>query len=155
MSNPKPIKEQLVDLLNAQLAANGIETEYDLADLTFGAPEAYDPETIDESEPESANTSVLVTYGEGFEQVQYRLHYCRLDIATLLAPREASFLVEEEPTSTHDVLTEVSEHVNFELTAADLVDSAVTAGVVTIKAAPGSFAVRGEGSLEVEVLEGT
>lgn len=149
MSNPKPINEQLVDLFNAALAQSGIETEYDVADLTFQAPVAYDPETIDENEPESANTSIECTAGEGLEQITYRLHYCRLDLATLASRKEDFFVGSlAGGTSAHDLLAEISEALGIAVTAADIDDtalSAVTAEeaklVVTAKA--GSLAFRG------------
>lgn len=144
MSQPLPIKEQLVILFNTRLAESGISTEYEEEDLTFAAPEAYDPGTIDESEPESANTSVLVTAGEGLEQVQYRLHYCRLNLARLASIRAASIEIDGSPTSTHDLLAEVSAHIKFELTEDDVSDELIDDSIVTLIAEETSLSVIGQ-----------
>lgn len=155
MSNPKPIKEQLVDLFNAQLAASGIETEYLLADLTFAAPTAYDPETIDASEPESANTFVLVTAGEDFTQVQYNLHYCRLDLGHLVSVRDDFFEGSVAPgTTAHDLLAELSEAFGFPVTAEDIEDTALTDltaedAKLVVTALPTSLSFRGTATVTV------
>lgn len=144
MSQPLPIKEQLVDLFNARLAQSGISTEYVEQDLTFAAPEAYDPGTIDESEPESANTSVLVTAGEGLEQVQYRLHYCRLNLARLASIRADVIEIGMSPTSTYDILEAVSDHLKFVLTEDDVSDELIDVDIVRLIADPTSLSVIGQ-----------
>jgi len=155
MSNPKPINEQLVDLFNAALAQSGVETTYVLADLTFQAPVAYDPETIDTNEPESANTSIECTAGEGLEQINYRLHYCRLDLAHLVSLRDDFFEGSVAPgTTAHDLLAEISETLGIAVTADDIEDTAqtdVTAedAKLLIKAKAASLAFRGEVSVTV------
>jgi hypothetical protein len=146
MSQPVPIKEQLIDLFNARLLASGITTEYAEEDLTFGDPEAYDPETLDPAEPEGANTSILVTAGEGLEEIQYRLHYCRLDLARLASIRADEIEIDGSPTSTHDLLEELSAHVKFELTEDDLSDELIEDDVVTLIAEATSLAVIGQAS---------
>jgi hypothetical protein len=156
MSNPKPIKEQLVDLFNVKLVESGIEAEYVEADLTFAAPTAYDAETIDLNEPESANTFVLVTAGEGLTEVQYNLHYCRLDLAHLVSLREDFFAGSiAAGTTAHDLLDELSEAFGFPVTVDDVEDTALTnvtaedaTLVVTAKATSLSFT----GTVAVTVL---
>lgn len=155
MSNPKPINEQLVDLFNAQLAASGIEVEYEVADLTFGTPTAYDPETIDASEPESANTWIDVTAGEGLEQVTYRLHYCRLDLGHLVSLRDDFFEGSiAAGTSAHDLLTELSEACAIPVTAADVDDTALSSvtaedAKLVLTAKADSLAFRGTATFTV------
>lgn len=123
MSNPKPIKEQLIDLLNAALAQQGNPTVYVEADLTFGRPVAYDEGTVDTSEPDSFNTSIEVTAGEGLTEVKYRLHYHRYDLAHLasLRPSTINAALATE-SSTHDVLALINTHYGVPLLADDLED---------------------------------
>jgi hypothetical protein len=153
MSEPLPIKDQLVVLFNEKLAQSGIETEYVLNDLVFGEPEAYDPDTIDPAEPEGANTSILVTAGEGLEQIEYRLHYCRLDLARLASIRSHGIAIVGEPTSTHDLLTELSAHVKFELTEDDIDDLLIEDNVVSLVALSTSLAVIGQTSFTIALPE--
>ncbi len=149
MSNPtpKPIDEQLLDLFNAALAQSGNSTEYALEDLTFGTPVAYDPETIDPSEPEAHNTSLLVTAGEGLEQVTYNLHYTRLSLERLFAPRDPELLVSAVPDTTYPILEDISEHIGFVLSEDDVEDLEIVNGTVTVTAVPESLAVFGSATI--------
>lgn len=149
MSNPMTITEQLVELFNNALAQSGNSTEYTEEDLTFAAPVAYEEGTVDESEPEAHNTSVLVTAGEDFTQVTYNLHYHRLNLERLFAPREPSIEVAVLPATTHDILEELSEHVGFELTETDVQDLPIANGVITVRAVAASLAVMGEAQILV------
>lgn len=158
MSEPTTIKQQLVELLNAALAEAGNPTVYVEADLTFGTPEAYEEGTVDTSEIDSYNTSILVTAGEGLEQVQYRLHYTRLDLSTLTRLRDAELVTEiTTESSTHDVLAPVGEHLGVSFDAEDLDDVLFEAidgesNLVTLRAAVGSLGFTGEATLVVSDL---
>lgn len=154
MSNPTTITEKLIELFNDALLQSGNSTEYAEEDLTFAAPVAYEEGTVDESEPEAHNTSVLVTAGEDFTQVQYQLHYHRLDLERLFAPREPSLELAELPTSTHDILEELSEHVGFELSEDDVQDLPIASGVITVRAVAASLAVIGQAEILITVDAG-
>jgi hypothetical protein len=151
MSQPIPIKAQLLDLFNDRLLVSGIDTQYTLQDLTFGVPEPYDVGTLDPAEPEGANTSILVTAGEGLTQIQYRLHYCRLDLSRLGSIRPDVMIVSITPTSTHDLLEDLTTHVKFLLTEDDLIDAPIAEDTVTLTAKPTSVGVIGETSFMVIV----
>lgn len=151
MSDPvKSIKEQLVDLFNAALIAEGVEAAYTVDDVTFGEVEAYDEGTFDPNSQTDHNTSVEVTVGEFLEQVTSRLHYTRYNLATLVGLRAPSFAGDADATSTYDVLDEVNEHIKVELTVEDVSDELVDDGLVTLKAIPQSLLVFGEATLVIE-----
>lgn len=151
MSNPLTTKEKLVELFNAQLAASGIDTEYTEEDLVFSAPVAYEPGTFDANEPEAANTSIVVTAGTGLEQIVYRLHYCRLSLARLFAPRAQTIALEDAPTTAHSAIDEVSELIEFELTTADVAATAVANNRLTYTALAASLSVVGSASIAYTV----
>lgn len=151
MSNPLTTKQKLIELFNAQLLASGITTEYDEADLTFSAPIAYEPGTVDENEPEAANTSIVVTAGTGLEQIVYRLHYCRLNLARLFEPRAESIALEASPANTHAALDDVSELIEFELATTDVANTAVSGGIITFTALATSLAVVGAATIAFTV----
>jgi hypothetical protein len=159
MSNPTPVptREQLVELFNEQLALSGIDTEYTEEDLTFGDPVAYEPGTVDPSEPEAINTRITVTAGEGLEQIVYQLHYTRLDLTTLGALFAPEVEGTGSETSTHDLLEALSAHLRVELTEDDLEDELLEGdGVITVtlRAKADSITVIGETTLTVTASEG-
>ncbi|WJJ55106.1 hypothetical protein [Xanthomonas phage RTH11] len=155
MSEPiKSVGEQIVDMFNAALIQQGVNAEYTLEDLTIGAPVAYEPGSYDETNPEAPNTSLPVTVGTGDDLISFNLHYTRLTIAGLLAPRASTIEGTGDESSTYDLLDAINELIKYELTVDDVTDELLvdTNGIVTvlIKADPASLAVSGQGTLVVE-----
>lgn len=158
MSNPAPVpvRQQLIDLFNAQLANSGIDTEYTDEDLTFSDPVAYDPDTIDQSEPLAHNTRMMVSTGSGLTEVNYQLHFTRLDLGTLASMRSPAVQGTGAEVSTFDLLTVLSDHLQFELTEDDLEDLPLEGDSVVsvrLRAKETSLAVVGETTIIVTSIE--
>ena len=155
MSEPiKSVGEQIVDMFNAALIQQGVEAAYTLEDLTIGAPVAYEPGSYDETNLEAPNTSLPVSVGTGDEKIDFNLHYTRLTVAGLLAPRATTIEGTGDESSTYDLLDAINELINYELSVDDVTDELLveTNGITTVvvKADPTSLAVTGQGTLVVE-----
>ena len=155
MIAPQTVSQQLVGLFNDALAQLNIDASYLESDITFAAPVPYDPETIDASEPESANTTIDATVGEGLEQIAYRLHYCRLDLGFLASKTDDFFEAALDTTPTaHALLNEISAALGMPVTVDDIEDTPLTDVTATdanllVVAKATSLGFRGQVSMTV------
>ncbi len=151
MPSPTSTKAQLVMLMNDSLNQQFIAANYAEGDVTLGAPQV----NTDTTHPNhDFNTVISATIGSGETQQVFTLHYNRLDIAQLLAPRGPSIDGDGTETSTHDTLPLVNAHIGFNLDVADVSDDLLTTvdadnSTITLKATATSLAVYGQGELNI------
>lgn len=137
----RPARELIVEQINQQF-----QTNFEVSDFTFGAPEA--------SSANGRNTVFTMTINNGpLNGRSSSVYVNRLNLQTLLGRRIVTVPYRPEWLNTHDLLAWIDQTLDIFISPEDVVSSPINASVfpfnLTLQATPGSYLLTGQVTFQV------